>query len=246
MIVKIVRIVVLVLLLAIVGFVIFLRITPEGRETGKDLAERWQEIRHGGAARDAGQKLIAMKVRLGTLQPDPSYVTLDCSNQSLGDEGFRLVGKCFHLKAASFIHTDLNDDRMKYLANLTRLASLTIAETPALTDAGIKYVASMPEMESLLLRDTGVGDDSLKLFGRLSELRALDLSSTRVTDAGLPALSGLKKLQWLVLMDVPVTDDGVVKLQGLSSLKQLTLRGSKVTAKGKEQLLKMYPGLTID
>ncbi len=247
---RVIRIGLLVLLLLVLLLVVWLRQTPEGRDLADELTHRWrrsQQSQHSGEEREAAEKLTAMGARLiRSAPPEQYFASINCNNQTLGDDGYRLVGKCRRLESATFIHCDLNDDRMQYLAGLGDLTSLNIVDTPAVTDAGIKKIASLRNLVGLLLSGTGVGDAGLREIGRLPELATLDLSHTQITDAGLPALNGLDKLQWLVLIGTAVTDDGVARLGGLSSLRQLTLKGSKVTDKGKAQLMKMHPGLTID
>ncbi len=242
-----VRIILLVLLLSILAFAVWLRVTPEGRDLADDLSDRWHEWRHPGEEQNAAEKLTAMGASMGRLPPANRLVSIDCNDKTLGDDGYRLIGKCFSLEVAKFIHCDLNDERMQYLAGLRHLTSLNVIDTSAVTDAGImKNLGKFPRLVGLILKGTEVGDASLKQISQLPELATLDLSHTRVTDAGLPALAGLGKLEWLLLADTAVTDDGVAKLDGLSRLGQLTLKGSKVTDKGKARLMQMYPKLKID
>ena len=243
---RVIRIVLLVFLLLVLAMVVWLRVTPEGADLADDLSDRWQLWRHGSEEQDAAEKLTAMDAMLGRLPPQQRLVSINCTDKTLGDEGYRLVGKCFRLETAVFIRCDLTDERMRHLAGLTHLTSLAILDTPAVTEAGIKNISSLRRLVGLSLEGTAVGDAGLRQIGQFSELGNLNLSRTRISDAGLPALSGLSKLQWLLLADTAVTDDGVVKLDGLSSLRQITLKGSKVTDKGKAQLLKMHPGLKID
>ena len=244
---RVIRIVFLVLLLLILVTVVWLRMTPEGREMATDATRRWQRSRHGEEERDAAAKLTALGARLvRSAPPEPYFASLNCNDLTLGDEGYQLIGKCYRLESATFIHCDLNDERIRYLIGLSDLASLNIINTPEVTDAGMKYVGSLRGLVGLILKGTKVGDAGLKQVGQLSELGTLDLSGTLITDAGLSALTGLSKLQWLLLMDTAITDDGAAKLKGLSSLRQLTLKGTKVTDKGKAELMKMYPKVTID
>jgi hypothetical protein len=244
---RVIRIVVLVVLLLVLALVVWLRLTPDGQELAGNLSDRWQQWRHGGEEQDAAQKLTALgAIMVRSAPPERYFASINLTGKTLGDEGYRLVGKCFRLESASFMHCDLNDDRLKNLAGLSHLTSLAISDTPAVTDAGIKNISSLRGLTGLLLKGSGVSDAGLRQIGQFPELATLDLSNTQVTDAGMPALCNLKKLQWLVLMDTAITDDGVVKLEGLSSLRQITLRGSKVTDKGKAQLKKMYPELTIN
>ncbi len=244
---RVIRVVLLFVLLGILAFLVWLRVTPAGQDLADVLSDRWQQARHGGEERDAVEKLTALGARFGrSAPPEQHFVSIDCKNNTLGDEGYRLVGKCFRLQAAKFLECDLNDDRMQYLAGLRNLTSLTISDTPEVTDAGIKKIAGLRELTSVLLRGTHVGDLCLPSIVKLPDLRVLDLSRTQVTDDGMSALAHQRTLTWLLIMDTAVTDEGVARLEGLSSLQNLTLKGSKVTDKGKARLLEMYPALKID
>jgi len=243
---RVVRIAILFVLLLIPALLVWLRVTRDGRDLADDMLDRWQQWRHGSEERDAATTLMAMGVQLRRLPPANHLVAVDCYDKALGDEGYQLLAKCFRLEAASFTRCDLNDERMGRLTALDHLTSLTIIDTPAVTDAGVKNVGSLRRLVGLHLSGTGVGDAGLKQIGQLPELATLDLSRTEVTDAGLAALSGLAKVQWLLLVKTAVTDDGVAKLDDLRSLKKISLSGSKVTDQGKARLKKMHPDLTID
>jgi hypothetical protein len=238
-----VGIIVLVLVLLIVAFLVWLRVTPDGRDLADDLSGRWQQWRHGGEEQDAARKLAALGAGVvGQEHP----LSINCQDKTLGDEGYRWVGKCSGLVEARFLRCDLNDDRMKSLAGLSRLTSLTIFDAPEVTDEGIKQIVSLRGLASLLLKGTSVGDQGLSSIAQLPELKILDLSDTRITDEGMSTLDRLHTLNWLLLADTAVTDEGVAKLGDLRELKQLSLSGSKVTNQGKARLKKMHPGLTIN
>src|SRR5262249_50196728 len=100
---KIFRVVVLVVLLVILGLLLFFKVTPQGQEMWKELSGHIDNAVYGKEAQDAAAKLIQMKVQMGTMPPDTKYVTLNCSdaNVKLGDEGFRLIGKCVQLEQVS-------------------------------------------------------------------------------------------------------------------------------------------------
>ena len=192
---RVVRVVLLVVLLFILASLVWLRATPQGREVADEASRRWQQWRHGGDEEAAAAKLQAMGARVGRLPPEQRVVSINCTDMTLGDEGYRLVGRCFNLQTASFIGCDLDDDRMRHLAGLGNLTSLVVAKTPAVTEAGIKQIASLRQLVGLILNGTGIGDYGLKELGRFPELATLDLSHTRVTDEGLPVLARLGKLQ---------------------------------------------------
>ncbi len=63
-----------------------------------------------------------------------------------------------------------------------------------ITDAGLKALGKMPNLQHLDLRGTAVGDAGLEALAPLHNLQTLGLYGTAVTDAGLPAL---QRLSWL-------------------------------------------------
>jgi Leucine-rich repeat (LRR) protein len=82
-----------------------------------------------------------------------------------------------------------------------------------LTDAGLKHLAGLKQLQWLLLSFNKVTDAGLKHLAGLKQLQWLDLSHTKVTDGGLKHLAGLKQLQWLDLTNTQVTDQGKRKLK---------------------------------
>src|SRR4051794_25430208 len=60
------------------------------------------------------------------------------------------------------------------------------------TDAGLKDLAGLKRLQSVVLDHTRVSDAGLKHLGRLESLQRLTLIRTQVTDAGLKDLAGLK------------------------------------------------------
>jgi len=112
-------------------------------------------------------------------------------------------------------------------AELQRLGSvgsdllwLDLSRT-GITDAGLKALAKMPNLEHLDLRGTAVGDDGVRALASLSKLHTLSLYGTGVTDAGLEAL------------------------RGLPSLRRVYVGGPKVAQPGRDALRKARPQLLI-
>ena len=104
-------------------------------------------------------------------------MAIDCNDKTLGDEGYRLLGKCFRLEAASFIRCDLNDDRMQCLAGLSHLTSLDHYRYAGSDRRGNQEHRFAPaSWSACILSGTGVGDAGLKQIGKLPELATLDLS----------------------------------------------------------------------
>jgi hypothetical protein len=99
---------------------------------------------------------------------------------------------------------------------------------------------------SVDLGKTKVTDAGLKDLAGLKQLQWLNLTKTQVTDAGLKHLAGLKQLRELDLRNIKVTDAGLKHLAGLKQLRLLLLTNTKVTDKGIADLKKALPNLVIE
>jgi hypothetical protein len=84
---------------------------------------------------------------------------------------------------------------------------------PQVSDARLKELAGLTQLQSLNLLETQVNDAGLKELAGMKQLKTLDLSYTQVTDAGLNELAGLTQLRSLNLANTQVTDAGVQELQ---------------------------------
>ncbi|MEZ6138939.1 MAG: hypothetical protein R3B84_00065 [Zavarzinella sp.] len=131
--------------------------------------------------------------------------------------------------------TQLTDDGLKELAGLKSLTTLILFSKPV-TDTGLKELAGLKSLTTLDLRITSVTDAGLKELVELKSLTSLHLGATKVTDAGLKELAGLKSLTLLNLSGTQVTDDGLKELAGLKSLTSLGLVGTQVTDAGLKEL----------
>jgi len=151
-------------------------------------------------------------------------------------------------------HTDVTDDGLVYLAELTALELLDLNGTPVtdagmaslagmttiatlglsftgITDSGLAHLAGLSGLHSLGLISTGVTDAGLTTLGQLPNLATLDLSYTRITDAGLSQLEG-QPLTRLVLDSTAVTDAGLGTLSRIAALRTLDLSYTRVTDTG--------------
>ena len=85
----------------------------------------------------------------------------------------------------------------------------------------------------------------LKYLKGLTNLQTLDLNFSYVTDAGLKHLKGLTNLQTLYLSRTSITDAGLGHLQEITSLQDLRLDATDVTDEGAEELRKALPNCTV-
>jgi RNA polymerase sigma factor (sigma-70 family) len=139
----------------------------------------------------------------------------------------------------------VTDAGLKELAGLKSLQSLILDNNPV-TDAGLDELAGLKNLRTLDLRETRVTDAGLQKLAALPSLQALSLGATRTTDGGLKHLARLKTLQVLDLSGTKVTDAGLKELSGLKALQILDLRGTQVTGLGLKELAGLESLHTLD
>jgi hypothetical protein len=114
------------------------------------------------------------------------------------------------------------------------------------TDADLKYVAALPQIEVLKLdAATKITDAGLEELTGLKHLKDLGLGSTQVTDAGLQHVIVHKGLENLNLNFTKVTDAGAKDLAALTKLKMLGLSFTSVTPEGVKKLQGALPKCKI-
>jgi Leucine-rich repeat (LRR) protein len=116
-----------------------------------------------------------------------------------------------------------------------------------ITDSELHYLQFIIEIEAIhLSRCKNITDAGLKYLSGLDNLEILNLDETNITDAGLKYIKNLKSLQELNLSHTKVTDRGIQELSGMKSLRGLVVYKTKVTQKGVDELKKKRPDLYID
>lgn len=156
---------------------------------------------------------------------------------------------------------ELNDTKDKFLSNLGREVSASLAQiadtsaaprgsagTPGVPGAGtaqdllrlLGTILEWPRLQSgqkLDLLATQISDRELgNLLASLHDLRFLSLAETRVGDAGLAHLQSLTSLQELHLDHTDITDEGLKLLASLPNLEILDLKGTRITDAGLAEI----------
>lgn len=116
---------------------------------------------------------------------------------------------------------------------------------PCVTNADLKHLDVLTELEILVLFSTHVTDNGLVHLEHLTKLQALSLLCHETTDRGLKHLHGLNKLQNLCCAGT-VTDAGLEHIKLLTNLKRLRLHDENVTDEGIEKLQEALPECEID
>jgi hypothetical protein len=202
------------------------------------------------AITDAGLQELARLPQLRSLNLAATKVT---------DAGLKELAGMTRLQSLNLLHTRVTDGGLKALAGL-KLKTLWIpfdsqtdlglhhylaAVDPValnlngwrrLTDAGVKEISRLHELQALHLADTAITDAGLKTLAELTKLQNLDLSDTVITDAGMNGLAEMGQLQTLSLQYTRVTDAGLLVVSRLKQLKELNLQGTRTTSAGLKEL----------
>jgi len=147
------------------------------------------------------------------------------------------IGKLTQLKRLRVTIWEENSDDLAYLADLTKLKSLTLEIFPFSADDdtneggsdGEAYTLAqlpvLPRLEFLDLQEWEVGDQELGRLTSFPRLKSLDLSYTSVSDVGLAKLAPLESLEELAIDEDLATAAGFEALIGIKSLRAVHIVG---------------------
>jgi formylglycine-generating enzyme required for sulfatase activity len=119
------------------------------------------------------------------------------------------------------------------LARAVRLETLELSNEAGFDDAAMKHVAGLEKLRRLRLNSGLLTDAGLRELGRLKQLEQLDLRFTKVTGASLAVLAGAP----LQVLNVDRLDDAAAAhLRLFPRLRELASRDAAMTAAGFAQL----------
>jgi hypothetical protein len=129
----------------------------------------------------------------------------------------------------------VKDEDLSLLRHFPDVISLSLGGTN-IGDAGMRHVTCLKKLERLDLFQSQVGDEGLKQIATMRSLKSLPMGRTKVTDAGLAHLRPMTQLEYLGLRGDNITDKGLVHLKPLKNLTGLYLGETKVTDAGLPHL----------
>jgi hypothetical protein len=115
-----------------------------------------------------------------------------------------------------------SDEDLKKLPSISFAFGLVLADTKV-TNAGLKEIAKLKNLDRLNLNNTKITDAGLKEIANLLGLATLHLAHTQVTDAGLKEIAPLKNLTNIDLSFTNVTDIGVSEIATFNKLTILNI-----------------------
>jgi hypothetical protein len=132
----------------------------------------------------------------------------------------------------------VTDDLVHQIAQLPKVTALEFNMSPRLTEAAIKDIGGMKQLEHLSLNAMPLTDVSMADLAGLTNLNYLRVSGAGgITVAGWATLENFKQLETLWVAETKLGDQGIQHFKPLTKLKDITLYGTPVTDAGAEVLL---------
>ncbi|MEO2036270.1 MAG: PQQ-binding-like beta-propeller repeat protein, partial [Planctomycetaceae bacterium] len=163
------------------------------------------------------------------------------------DTGFARLGRSKQLAVLIAPGTSVSKEGLDQLAAAPKLAAISLDVCNGVNDACCDTLGRMAGLRALVLKKTGfeperISDAGLKMLSQLNNLEILNLYGNSVTDDGLSHLNHMSNLRELDLSLLPITDDGIRHLARLPRLRRLELlysegfAGTNITDAGLKSL----------
>lgn len=138
-----------------------------------------------------------------------------------------------------------DDGRAGILATLPDIERLVLRESP-LTDAGFARLAECRSLRDVNVPQADCTAAGLRQLARLGKLRSLRLGGPRLEGTEVAeAIAECAHLRSLHLIDVPIGDDGLAALQRLQGLWNLYLDGAGVSDEAWAVYFRACPGVHV-
>jgi hypothetical protein len=168
---------------------------------------------------------------IASLAKMPSLRKLDVSSAQLTDEGLAPLTRVKTLEHVDLPSMGRTDQALMYMAQCRGLKHLWAgsASNGSYSDAGLRHLIKLQELEFLSIGGTGITDDGIVCLADLKNLKELFVFSPNLTDKSLAHLAKMESLRELTIRnsmggdqyDVAFTIAGVSQLNTLSNLTRL-------------------------
>lgn len=155
----------------------------------------------------------------------PNLIELDLSsNTNMTNSVVKILSELDKLQRLTLVQNQVNDIGARRLEKLKELRSLDLRGNMEAGDMALEVVAELPKLTGFKHRSTAVTDSGLEYLSRNQTLDSLLMQDFVITDQSGPHLAKLGKLTQLeVFRCQGFGSDGVLALKGMS-LTRLTLR----------------------
>jgi Leucine-rich repeat (LRR) protein len=121
-----------------------------------------------------------------------------------------------------FDQVDITEEDYKMIARskTVRYLDIRLAKN---TDAGLKIIAGMGQLEGVFVGGDGVTDSGIKELAKCRSLETVTLSTSKVTDGGIKELAALPKLKELHFVGMTLDGSAFEAFAGSKTLESVNL-----------------------
>jgi hypothetical protein len=140
---------------------------------------------------------------------------LSLHHNAITGTGFRHLSKCTDMQQMWLDNAAITDEGLKSFAPFTKVKHIRMNRLsgPGITDAGIKHIIGLDELEYLEIDSSHITDEAVRTLRELTGLRMLKLSMTQVTDACLEDLRQMPLLYSVDLFGTRVSPEKAKELE---------------------------------
>jgi hypothetical protein len=155
------------------------------------------------------------------------------------DELLKKISGLPGLKKLRMKKTQATDAGLRHIGKMSELEELSIRDARSVTDEGVSQLAQLTNLKHISISFSNLTNDSLVLLSRLPSMEHVELQGNHFSDEGLARLNGKDRLKKLCIGIGAgrITDAGLVHLKDFNKLEMLELQPSKVTTQGLAQLM---------
>jgi len=159
------------------------------------------------------------------VQSFPNLIELDLSsNTNMTNGVVKILAELPKLQRLTLLQNQVNDIGAQRLSKLVDLRTLDLRGNMEAGDMALEVVAELPKLQAFKHRSTAVTDSGMEYLGKNQSLESLLMQDFAITDQSGPHLAKLGKLSQLeVFRCQGFGSDGVLALKGMG-LTRLTLR----------------------
>ncbi|XP_010915656.1 uncharacterized protein [Elaeis guineensis] len=211
----------------------------EAASANKETVEKWRRQRRTLERLPAqlADALLRRLIRRRLLYPSllevfqQSVEEIDLKGESYVDaEWMAYLGAFRYLHSLNLADCRaINNSALWLVTGMTSLKELDLSRCSKITDAGLKHVLSIKNLEKLCISETRLTADGVMLLSSLSNLRLLDIGGIPVTDKALSSLQVLTRLEHLDLWGSKISNNGAAVLEMFPRLSFLNLAWTSVT-----------------
>jgi hypothetical protein len=150
------------------------------------------------------------------------------------------------LTKLELVNSELPPNAVQSVSGCKKIWSLSFHGSSPVNFQQLRFLASMPNLDTLDLAETGLTDDTLQNVGSLEHLKKLNIVRNDISDARLDVISNFP-LTELKVSDTKITDIGLASLSEIKTLNHLACTGCDgITPAGIERFQKKLPECQVD